>query len=169
MGTISKDLGPVTAYAYAKEGGYTGTATQFEKDLADSANIINTIDEMISGKADLVNGKVPSSQLPSYVDDVIEGYYKQTDGKFYEESTYETEITGETGKIYVDLTTDNSYRWSGSAFVKINDVDVTAKADKVTNATNGNLAGLDANGNLTDSGKKASDFLTQHQTINKME
>lgn len=35
-----------------------------------------------------------------------------------------------------------------------------AKADKVTNATNGNFAGLDANGNLTDSGKKASDFGT---------
>lgn len=35
---------------------------------------------------------------------------------------------------------------------------VTAKADKVVSATNGNFAGLDANGNLTDSGKKASDF-----------
>lgn len=34
------------------------------------------------------------------------------------------------------------------------------KADKVTSATNGNFAGLDANGNLTDSGKKASDFVS---------
>lgn len=32
------------------------------------------------------------------------------------------------------------------------------KADKVKSATNGNFAGLDSNGNLTDSGKKASDF-----------
>jgi hypothetical protein len=32
------------------------------------------------------------------------------------------------------------------------------KADKVTNAVDGNFAGLDANGNLTDSGKKPSDF-----------
>lgn len=32
------------------------------------------------------------------------------------------------------------------------------KADRVTGATSGNLAGLDANGNLTDSGKKAGDF-----------
>lgn len=38
--------------------------------------------------------------------------------------------------------------------------DITGKADKVSNATNGNFAGLDANGNLTDSGSKASDFLT---------
>jgi hypothetical protein len=37
------------------------------------------------------------------------------------------------------------------------------KADKVSSATNGNFAGLDANGNLTDSGKKASDFATSAQ------
>lgn len=42
---------------------------------------------------------------------------------------------------------------------------VEGKADKVANATNGNFAGLDANGNLVDSGKKASDFLTEHQDI----
>ena len=41
----------------------------------------------------------------------------------------------------------------------------TKKADKVSGATNGNFAGLDANGNLVDSGKKASDFLTEHQDI----
>ncbi len=37
------------------------------------------------------------------------------------------------------------------------------KADKVSNATSGNFAGLDANGNLTDSGNKASDFATSSQ------
>lgn len=37
------------------------------------------------------------------------------------------------------------------------------KADKVSGATNGNFAGLDANGNLTDSGKKAADFATSAQ------
>ena len=36
--------------------------------------------------------------------------------------------------------------------------DISGKADKVSNAVSGNFAGLDANGNLTDSGKKASDF-----------
>ncbi len=43
--------------------------------------------------------------------------------------------------------------------------DVTGKADKVSNATNGNFAALDANGNLTDSGHKHSDYLTTHQDI----
>ena len=36
--------------------------------------------------------------------------------------------------------------------------DVANKADKVDSAVAGNFAGLDANGNLTDSGYKASDF-----------
>ena len=39
----------------------------------------------------------------------------------------------------------------------------SGKADKVASATAGNFAGLDANGNLTDSGKKAADFATAAQ------
>lgn len=65
------------------------------------------------------SGRIPSSILPSYVDDVVEGYLKAADSKFYKESTYATAITGETGKIYVDLSTNKTYRWSGSAFVEI--------------------------------------------------
>jgi hypothetical protein len=48
---------------------------------------------------------------------------------------------------------------SGSAL----EAALDSKADKVANATSGNFAGLDANGNLTDSGKKASDFATAAQ------
>lgn len=62
-------------------------------------------------------GKVPSSQLPSYVDDVIEGYL--SGGKFYKESGHTTEITGEAGKIYTDLVTNKTYRWSGTTYVEI--------------------------------------------------
>jgi len=61
-------------------------------------------------KADLVGGKVPSSQLPSYVDDVVEV------------ANYAAlPATGETGKIYVTLDTNKIYRWSGSAYVEIKD------------------------------------------------
>lgn len=42
-------------------------------------------------------------------------------------------------------------------------VDVDGKADKVASATNGHFAGLDANGNLTDSGKATADFATAAQ------
>ena len=63
-------------------------------------------------------GKVPSSQLPSYVDDVVEGYYYND--KFYEDSQHTEEITAATGKIYIDLTTGYSYRWGGSEYVNVN-------------------------------------------------
>ena len=73
-----------------------------------------------SGLAELdSNGKVPSAQLPSFVDDVIEGYLYN--GKFYKESAHTTVITGESGKIYIDLATNKTYRWSGSTFVVVSD------------------------------------------------
>lgn len=57
-------------------------------------------------------GKVPSSQLPSYVDDIVMGYYNPTDGHFYGHSSYTaaTKITPDTGKIYVDQNTNIPYR-----------------------------------------------------------
>ena len=63
------------------------------------------------------NGRVPSSQLPSYVDDVIEGYYYNS--KFYKEESHTNEITGESGKIYTDIKTNKTYRWSGTAYTEI--------------------------------------------------
>ena len=63
------------------------------------------------------SGHVPSSQLPSYVDDVIEGYY--SNGNFYSDSAKTKKITGEGGKIYTDLTTNKTYRWGGTAWVEI--------------------------------------------------
>lgn len=64
----------------------------------------NDID--LSNKADLVSGKVPIEQLPSYVDDVLE---------FANLAAFPA--TGETGKIYVDLSTNLQYRWSGSIYI----------------------------------------------------
>ena len=43
--------------------------------------------------------------------------------------------------------------------------ELVKKADKVTSATSGNFASLDANGNLADSGHKHDDYLTSHQDI----
>ena len=61
------------------------------------------------GVAELdANGYVPSSQLPSYVDDVLE---------YDAKSSFPT--TGTTGKIYVDLSNGKIYRWGGSAYVEI--------------------------------------------------
>lgn len=54
------------------------------------------------------DGKVPSSQLPSFVDDVLE--YDSKDN---------FPTAGETGKIYVATNTNLTYRWSGSQYVEI--------------------------------------------------
>ena len=73
-----------------------------------------------NGVAELdTNGLIPSNQLPSYVDDVIEGYLN--DNKLYKEPEHITEIIGETGKIYIDLISNKTYRWSGSAFAIISE------------------------------------------------
>ena len=80
--------------------------------------IPNSLKGAANGLAELdSSGKVLSSQLPSYVDDVIEGYLYNS--KFYKESAHTTVITGETGKIYIDLSSSKTYRWSGSAFAEI--------------------------------------------------
>ena len=183
-----------------------------------------------SGVATLgADGKVPASQLPSFVDDVIEAA-----------NFAALPAEGEGGKIYVTLDDNKTYRWGGTTYVEISaglalgetqgtayegskgaanataiathtgnsDIhvttsdksawngkydlpsggipktdlaqavqdslgladsaiqehpDISGKADKVASATNGNFAGLDANGNLTDSGKKAADFATAAQ------
>lgn len=54
------------------------------------------------------DGKVPSTQLPSYVDDVLE---------FANKAAFPT--TGESGKIYVALDKNLTYRWGGTAYVEI--------------------------------------------------
>jgi hypothetical protein len=53
-------------------------------------------------------GKVAASQLPSYVDDVVEAI-----------SFVTLPTQGETGKIYITLDSNAEYRWSGSAYVQI--------------------------------------------------
>jgi hypothetical protein len=58
-------------------------------------------------------GKVPSSQLPAYVDDVIEFA-----------NLAALPVTGETGIIYITLDTNLEYRWSGSVYVNIAKGDV---------------------------------------------
>ena len=90
---------------YVKATGYkTSTGTENQSLTADGGTFdLNT-------KADLVDGKVPSSQLPSYVDDVLE---------FANLASFPA--TGESGKIYIALDTNKTYRWSGSVYVIISE------------------------------------------------
>lgn len=67
------------------------------------------------------NGFVPSSQLPSFVDDVLEGYVDDDSATFYKDSGKTSKYTAETGKIYVDLTSNKTYRWSGTKYTVISE------------------------------------------------
>lgn len=76
------------------------------------------------------NGKVPASQLPSYVDDVMDAYATYTVSptgvlqniQLYADAEHETPIVGERDKIYVNVTPGEvsyQFRWSGSQWVHI--------------------------------------------------
>lgn len=94
--------------------------TESEIDSKLNAKLNTLLKGKAGGLAELdPNGKVPSWQLPSYVDDVIEGYLYNS--KFYKEKDHTTEIAGEAGKIYVDLSNNKTYRWSGSAYTVISE------------------------------------------------
>lgn len=70
---------------------------------------------------DLMNNEeiIKSNHLPSYVDDVLE-YNSVTKFPIY----------GESGKIYLDTSTNKSYRWSGTQYVLIALTDiVTSESD----------------------------------------
>jgi hypothetical protein len=76
----------------------------------------------LSEKADLVGGKVPASQLPSYVDDVLE---------FASFAALPTQ--GESGKIYITIDNEKLYRWSGSLYIQIESLENQTLRSIVTN------------------------------------
>lgn len=73
--------------------------TKIDKSSAGVANGIAQLD---------LTGKVPASQLPSFVDDVLE---------FDSADSFPAE--GESGKIYIAVDTNITYRWSGSQYTTI--------------------------------------------------
>jgi len=87
--------------------GQTGAVTLGVSDISGAEDTANK--GQANGYASLdSSGLVPSSQLPSYVDDVIEGA-----------NLAAFPSTGATGKIYVAVDTGKTYRWSGSTYVEI--------------------------------------------------
>lgn len=81
--------------------------------------------DISSVNASAITGVIAAANLPSFVDDVLEGYYG-SDGVFYQHhdastGKYSDAYTGETGKIYVNINDNKTYRWSGSAYVVISE------------------------------------------------
>lgn len=131
------------------------TATDVEGALAEIAGNVATISGIGEGSFDkaikdaigeLKVGETSYATVKAYVDALNAAVLKI--------------IHGETGSLEDLNTTDKSNLVAAINEVAGNvaAVDYSGKADKVASATSGNFAGLNAEGNLTDSGKKASDF-----------
>ena len=100
----------------------------------DIQGVQDTLDAFIATKAQASglasldeNGKVPSEQLPSYVDDVIDVYatYDKSPTRdlsniaLFADADHNTPITGEAGKIYQNVTTGEpgyQFRWTGTTW-----------------------------------------------------
>lgn len=99
-------------------GGVTLSGNKSLSDLGITATGIGAIPTTAKGVANGVasldaNGLVPSVQLPSFVDDVLE---------YASFSAFPA--TGDTGKIYVALDTNKTYRWGGSIYVEISQSEI---------------------------------------------
>lgn len=143
----------VSDEATARTSADTALGARIDKEIADRTaantaldtklqNNINTLEAKhdafvatkgkANGFASLdANGTVPASQLPSYVDDIIEVYATYTVGatggltniRLYSDAAHTRPITGESGKIYVNVASGEpsyQFRWSGTAFVDSN-------------------------------------------------
>lgn len=109
---------------------------QVKRSEMGAANGVATLD---------AQGKVPSAQLPSYVDDVLEY-----------DNLAAFPATGEEGKIYVAKDTNKTYRWGGTAYVEISpslalgETSSTAyPGDKGKANADAIAAGMEAVGNLS--------------------
>jgi hypothetical protein len=109
IGNPAEQAGTPVALTSSQVRALANVYSTTEVDTALSLKINTSARGAINGVASLNgDGKVPASQLPSFVDDVLE--YASL-AAFPE--------TGETGKIYVAKDTNRTYRWSGTAYIEI--------------------------------------------------
>ena len=100
----------IGTYYFESSQGFKKTGGTSTQALTADGNVFD-----LTTKADLIGGKVPSSQLPAYVDDILE---------FANLSSFPT--IGESGKIYVSIDTNKTYRWSGTVYVEISPSEVNS-------------------------------------------
>lgn len=93
-----------------------------------NADAIKDLQDGQSGKADLVDGKVPADQLPE-VDNckVVFGYY--INANFYENSNGTGIITPDTACLYVDRLKNNAYSWDGKMYDALTSQPLTGSTD----------------------------------------
>lgn len=118
VGTLKTDMTTVKGAVTTIQGNYVPKTRKvngkaLNADITLAASDVKAIPTSQKGTANGVaeldaNGLVPSSQLPSYVDDVLE---------------YDTKVdfpaNGESGKIYIATDTNLQYRWTGTQYIEI--------------------------------------------------
>lgn len=121
-GSVDGSANVATALTLANSGVTAGTYTKITVDAkgrATSGTTLAASDIPNLDASKITTGVLDAARLPSYVDDVLE--YVNLAG---------FPVTGETGKIYVALDTNKTYRWSGSAYVYITSGAVDSVAGK---------------------------------------
>lgn len=129
--SIEKIIVPKSAInSYKSAAGWSTYADKIVYEV-DSSDLDTRIPDTEKGKANGVatldaSGKVPSSQLPSYVDDVINGYIVGSTpfaADWLSLTAGGAPLTPEEGKIYVIISEgaylNNSYRWSGTVYAPV--------------------------------------------------
>lgn len=102
--------------------------------IGDTSAISNQLQDLINSKGSAngiasldEQGVVPSAQLPSYVDDVINVYAtydKSAEGvlsniQLFSNQEKTTPITPESGKIYIDVEGNYQFRWTGTIYTTV--------------------------------------------------
>lgn len=102
--------------------------------IGDTSAISNQLQDLINSKGSAngiasldEQGVVPSAQLPSYVDDVIDVYAtydKSAEGvlsniQLFSNQEKTTPITPESGKIYIDVEGNYQFRWTGTIYTTV--------------------------------------------------
>lgn len=164
-GTYDADNNPVaTVSTVTNAVGTAVSALDAEVTATGGKNVgftVTEVDGKITAVAITADNTVNSGDVSSAITTAIEaldvGAITSTSGT----AATITSISETDGKIAatyepISITTSQISDFSS----KLN-----SKADKVSSATAGNFAGLDANGNLTDSGSKASDFKTKQTAV----
>lgn len=132
-GSVDGSTNVATALTLANSGVTAGTYTKITvnaKGIATSGTTLATTDIPALDASKITTGVFDPARLPSYVDDVLE--YANLAG---------FPTTGETGKIYVALDTNKTYRWSGTVYVYITSgaVDSVAGKTGVVTLTNADV------------------------------
>lgn len=113
---ISKAIGELTKASVGLDN--VTNDPQVKRSEMGEANGVATLD---------AKGLVPTDQLPSYVADVVDVYATYTkddagvltDIKIFSDPDKTKLVTGESGKIYVDVESNYQFRWTGSQYTTV--------------------------------------------------